>query len=355
MASTSTAAPNDVTGTITSGGDSSTNRVPVVDHPRMVMIFAPLNGRNWLSWSRSIRIALEGREKLGFIDGSCAKPADGSAELRQWRNTDSMVWTWILNTISKDIVNAYLYVPSAHALWSDLEARYGECDGPLLYKIQHQIDAMSQGNLDVTAYYTNLKQLWDELVCLKPPVMCTCGKCTCGSNKAKIDEIEASQLIQFLTGLNESYDNIRNQILVLDPLSNINKAYSMGPRVERQREVNLGLAETGNNVAAMQVRNYKNKGTGPRNYVKKKGLIDKRNLVCGHCNKPGHSKDTCFKIHGLPDWYKDLNDQRKRSGLPGKAYAASEAEQQQSSLENVNTTNCDIVVELMEALKMVQK
>ncbi|KAL0396193.1 UNVERIFIED_CONTAM: hypothetical protein Scaly_0067700 [Sesamum calycinum] len=126
-------------------------------------------------------------------------------------------------------------------------------------------------------------------------------------------------------GLNESYDNIRNQILVLDPLPNVNKAYSVVLRVERQREVNLGFAETGDNVAAMQVRNYENKGTGPRNYIKKKGPIDKRNLVCGHCNKPGHSKDTCFKIHGVPDWYKDLNDQRKRSGLSGKAYTVCES------------------------------
>ncbi|KAK4406297.1 hypothetical protein Sango_0636200 [Sesamum angolense] len=85
-----------------------------------------------------------------------------------------------------------------------------------------------------------------------PPAMCTCDKCTCGSNKAKIDEIEASQLIQFLTRFNESYDNIINQILVLDPLPNVNKVYSMVLRVERQREVNLGFAETGDNFAAMQ-------------------------------------------------------------------------------------------------------
>ncbi|KAL0362208.1 UNVERIFIED_CONTAM: Retrovirus-related Pol polyprotein from transposon TNT 1-94 [Sesamum calycinum] len=144
MASSSTAGPNDVTGAIASGGDSSTNRFPVVDYYGMVMISAPRNGRNWLSWSRSIRIALEGRDKLGFVEGSCAKPVNGSAELRKWRITDSMVRTWILNTISQDIVNAYLYATSAHSLWLDLEARYEECDGPLLYKIQRQIGAMSQ-------------------------------------------------------------------------------------------------------------------------------------------------------------------------------------------------------------------
>ncbi|KAL0291224.1 UNVERIFIED_CONTAM: hypothetical protein Sangu_2540700 [Sesamum angustifolium] len=302
--------------------------------------------------SRLVRIALEGRDKLGFIDGSCIKPADGTTELRQWRITDFMVRTWILNTISKDIVNAYLYATSARSLWLDLEARYGECDGPLLYKIQRQISSMSQGNLDVTEYYTNLKQLWDGLVYLMPPTMCTCGKCTCGCNKAKIDQTEASQLIQFLMGLNETYDNIRNQILVLDPLPNVNKAYSMVLRVERQREVNLGFAETGDNVA-MQARSCDGKGPGPKNYLKKKGPTDKRNLVCGHYNKPGHSKETCFKIHGVPDWYRDLNDQRKKNGGSGRAYTINDSEQQ-SSVDNVSAASHNLVADLMETLKMVQ-
>ncbi|KAL0434895.1 UNVERIFIED_CONTAM: hypothetical protein Sradi_0197400 [Sesamum radiatum] len=122
--------------------------------------------------------------------------------------------------------------------------------------------------------------------------------------------------------------------------------------VERQREVNLGLMDTGDSDAGMQVRNYESKGAGPRNYIKKKGPLDKKNLVCGHCNKPRHSKDICFKIHGMHDWYRDLNDERKRSGSSGKTYAANEAEQQ--LLENVNIVNHDIVAELMEALKIVQ-
>ncbi|KAL0421888.1 UNVERIFIED_CONTAM: Retrovirus-related Pol polyprotein from transposon RE1 [Sesamum latifolium] len=244
------------------------------------------------------------RDKIGFIDGSCVKPDEGSAEFKQWRITDSMVRTWILNTISKDIVNAYLYANSARSLWLELESRYGECDGPLLYKIQREIGSTKQGNLSVTAYYTQLKQLWDELVCLKPPAMCKCGRCICGSNEAKVEEIEASQLIQFLTGLNESYDSIRSQILVLDPLPHVNKAFSMILRIERQRQ------------------NWS-------------------------------SKDTCFKLHGVPDWYKELTDQKKRNGDGGRAYMAHEG----NSVDMPITTaaaGTNLVADLMEALRLIQ-
>ncbi|KAL0345573.1 UNVERIFIED_CONTAM: hypothetical protein Sradi_4388600 [Sesamum radiatum] len=60
------------------------------DDPGMIMILGPLNGNNWLSWSRSVQIALEGRDKLRFVDGTLIQPDEGSIELKQWRITYSM-------------------------------------------------------------------------------------------------------------------------------------------------------------------------------------------------------------------------------------------------------------------------
>lgn len=42
-------------------------------------------------------------------------------------------------------------------------------------------------------------------------------------------------LCSFLIGLNESYDNIKIQILLMDSLPSINEAYSMILRVKKQR------------------------------------------------------------------------------------------------------------------------
>lgn len=50
-----------------------------------------------------------------------------------------MVITWILNSISKDIAEAFLYTTSARNHWLDLEARFGESNGPLLYKLQELV------------------------------------------------------------------------------------------------------------------------------------------------------------------------------------------------------------------------
>ncbi|KAL0319663.1 UNVERIFIED_CONTAM: hypothetical protein Sradi_5227800 [Sesamum radiatum] len=114
-----------------------------MEHSRLVMISVPFNGTNWLTWSRSVRIALQGKDKLGFIDGSCGKPTEDSIELKQWKITDSLVRTWILRTMTKDIMNAFLYAALARSLWTELEARYGESDGPLLYKIRREISSIT--------------------------------------------------------------------------------------------------------------------------------------------------------------------------------------------------------------------
>ncbi|KAL0458745.1 UNVERIFIED_CONTAM: Copia protein, partial [Sesamum latifolium] len=163
-------------------------------------------------------------------------------------------------------------------------------------------------------YYTNMKQLWNELACLNPPAMCTYGRCICESNKAKVEEIEASQLIQFLTGLNESYDNIRNQILVLDLLPHVNKAFSMVLRVERQRQVNLSLIDSGDSSALL-----------------------------------GRGYD--FRV---PEWYKELTDQKKKNGNGSGGWAYTVTQGISGNSVDVPTVGRHLVADLMEALKLIQ-
>ncbi|KAL2236391.1 UNVERIFIED_CONTAM: Retrovirus-related Pol polyprotein from transposon RE1 [Sesamum indicum] len=333
------------------GNEHPTMRMSTVESQGMIMVSAPFSGGNWLSWSRSVRMALESKDKLGFIDGSALRPAIGTPQYKQWRITDCTVRTWILNTISKDLVNAYLYANSSRDLWMELEARYGECDGTLLYKLQREISSISQGNMSVTVYYTKLKQLWDELVCLMPPAICSCGLCVCGCNKTKAEQNDASQLIQFLMGLNDSYDTIRSQILVLEPLPLVNKAYSMVLRVERQRMVNSEYSDAGE-ASAMKAYEYKH-NSSLKNFARNgKGPLDKRHLFCEHCNRNGHSKESCFKLHGFPDWYKELRDQRKKQSSNGRAYAVVDATQ--SSIEASNSNGVQLMSELLDALRMVQ-
>nr|KYP34637.1 hypothetical protein KK1_044388 [Cajanus cajan] len=51
--------------------------------------------------------------------------------------------------------------------------------------------------------------------------------------------------MQFLRGLNESFSNVRSNILMMDPLPSINKVFSYV--VQQQREINNSDANLFNN------------------------------------------------------------------------------------------------------------
>jgi len=54
------------------------------DHPGLQLTSKQFGGDNFTGWSRSARMALGARLKLGFIDGSCNKPDANSENLQKW-------------------------------------------------------------------------------------------------------------------------------------------------------------------------------------------------------------------------------------------------------------------------------
>ncbi|KAL0323331.1 UNVERIFIED_CONTAM: Transcription factor TGA5 [Sesamum angustifolium] len=318
------------------------------DHPGLILVSSPLDGKNFLAWSRAVRRALGAKSKLGFITGACRKPTGDPELIEQWTRVDCMVASWLLNTMTKNISNAFIYAKSARTLWIDLEQRYGQRNGPLLYQLEREIASVSQGDLSIVDYFTKIQMLWDELVQVRPIPECTCGcTCTCGVAKATADLAEQRQLMQFLMGLNDEYDTVRSQILVNEPLPSVNVAYSMVLRVEKQRQVHLAEPHEG---AAMHAVTYDKKKE--LNSFRRRGVVDKRNLKCVHCDRTGHDKSTCFKLHGVPEWYKELNDQKKKGNTGTKAYAVQGTSQKDTKKEETISVS-DCVMEFMRVLKHI--
>ena len=220
-----------------------------------------------------------------------------------------------------------------------------ECNGPLIYQIQREIASISQGTMSVSQYYTKIKKAWDELNCLMPVPNCSCRPCTCGNVKAVASILSNNQLMQFLMGLNESFDGIRSQILLLYLLPSVNKVYSMLLRIEKQQEVSDLFTENLENTALFTRssftkpagRSHGNSRTdhpkGPtRNQIhsSSKGYgsqfdSKKQFRHCDYCNNDGHVRDTCFCLHGYLDWYKEYK---------ARTHAANMAE---TPLQNTST------------------
>lgn len=84
--------------------------------PRLLITIIVFNSMNSLGSNRSIKITLCAKSKLRFIDGSCEKLEDNNTELLTWNHCDSMIQWWILNTMSKEIFESFMYAGSTKGL-----------------------------------------------------------------------------------------------------------------------------------------------------------------------------------------------------------------------------------------------
>lgn len=266
------------------------------DHPGVILVSQPLAEDNYSTWSRAMMMALRAKNKVGFVDGSLEKPSSSSAaELQQWNRCNDMVKSWLLNSLSREIAPSVIYCDLALEIWAELKERFSQVSSPHVFQIEREIHNISQDTMSVVTYFTKLKGLWDELSSL-----CASPSCTCGAMTEALRYQQRQRTMKFLMGLNEPYFIVCGQILLMDPLPSVNRAYSLVFQEECQREVSsykpttldVAALMVKENLNAQEHKNYKNAG-------KKKGEKNER-PKCTHCRWEGHTIDTCYRIHGYP-------------------------------------------------------
>nr|KYP62190.1 hypothetical protein KK1_016715 [Cajanus cajan] len=102
-----------------------------VYHPSQSPVSTPLNSDNFGSW-RSVAIALESKNKMGFADGSILKPTNPT-KLSLWKRNDSIIRSWLLNPVNKDIATSVIYSSTAAILWEDLNSWYRQKNRPQVF------------------------------------------------------------------------------------------------------------------------------------------------------------------------------------------------------------------------------
>jgi gag-polypeptide of LTR copia-type len=66
-----------------------------------------LNGNNYQSWTKTTRISLKGKEKLGYIDDTRPRPATIS-EAEHWEVQGSIILSWLLHSMDPSIIEILL-------------------------------------------------------------------------------------------------------------------------------------------------------------------------------------------------------------------------------------------------------
>ncbi|XP_049360667.1 uncharacterized protein LOC125825370 [Solanum verrucosum] len=192
-----------------------------------------------------------------------------------WEKCDAIVHSWIMNSVSKHLLSGIVYGSSASAVWEDLKERFNKINRVRVFQLHREITNHTQGTNSVSTYYSKHKELWDEY-----NTIISTPKCDCPKSKEYDDHLQDQRLLQFLNGLNDSFDQTRRQILMK----------SIAP-TDRLHDPTILQA-----------------GRDP-------GYRGKRPILrCEHCHMRGHTKEQCWKIIGYPDAFKPRGRYNSRGG-----------------------------------------
>lgn len=108
------------------------------DTPGVSLVLGPLIGtENYGVWSRAMLLALRAKNKLGYINGSCRKPAENHSHLHQWERCNAIVLSWLMSSVSKEIFSGIIYCTQATDVWTDLKERFDKICGSRIFSLHH--------------------------------------------------------------------------------------------------------------------------------------------------------------------------------------------------------------------------
>ena len=132
--------------------------------------------------------------------------------------------------------------------------------------------------------------------------------------------IQEDRVYVFLDGLNDRLDKIRSDVLQMKPFPSVEQAYAHVRREDTRQAVMLNnteptsssvLLSKGIRIQQPSIQISKLRMSSPS--VRRKDKGQATDGGCTHCGNLKHTQDICFKLHGYPEWWKELKKRKTRA------------------------------------------
>jgi hypothetical protein len=178
-----------------------------------------LNGENFRHWSQPVRMYIRGRGKIGYLTGEKKEPAPEDPTYSTWDTKNSMVMTWLVNSMEEDTWENYMCYSTAKKLWDNVTQMYSDLGNEYqIYELTLKLGDICQGNDTVTKYFNSLKRIWQDLDLFNDQGW----KCPNDVSQYRVI-VDADRVFKFLAGLNVEFDEVRGRIIGRNPLPSINE------------------------------------------------------------------------------------------------------------------------------------
>uniref|UniRef100_A0A2N9FH39 Integrase catalytic domain-containing protein n=1 Tax=Fagus sylvatica TaxID=28930 RepID=A0A2N9FH39_FAGSY len=252
-----------------------------LDNMSMQMTSNKLDGTNYSAWSQFVELYVTGKGKLGYLTGEKIKPAISDPSFSTWVEENAMLMSWLLNSMTPDINASFLRLPTAHDIWDAVAQTYftGN-DASQIYELRRKAHETRQQGKSLASYFSALQTIWQELDFLNPYDM---------------------------ESLDPGFDQIRVQVLAQDPTPNLRSTYAFVRR-EELRQAAMLASPPHESSALMTIQHSPSALVSSGSWKPE----DKESLFCTHCKQTKHTRETCFKLNGYPDWFRKKGEGSSR-------------------------------------------
>ncbi|XP_070047424.1 uncharacterized protein [Nicotiana tomentosiformis] len=178
--------------------------------------------KNYMLWSRAMKVALLGKNKLCLVDGTTSKNDFRPGLVHQWDRCNAIV---LMSNVNSHLFIGVLFSENAQTVWAQLKEQFDKVNASRLYYLHKESFTSTHGISSVSVYFTKLTYLWTEYDAILPP----------HPIKDYVEQLEFHRLLQFLMGLDDSFTQDRSQILMMPNVPFINQAYAMIVQDESRR------------------------------------------------------------------------------------------------------------------------
>ncbi|RDX65237.1 hypothetical protein CR513_56119, partial [Mucuna pruriens] len=119
----SSLASADSTSDVMSLEETQLAAISASDHSLQITIHK-LNGKNYLEWSTSVQLVIDGKGKFGYLNGDVQAPDSGDLKYRQWRSENSIVTAWLINSMDPVIGKSFMFLRTARDVWEAVKETY---------------------------------------------------------------------------------------------------------------------------------------------------------------------------------------------------------------------------------------
>ncbi|KAF3782916.1 hypothetical protein EJ110_NYTH33369 [Nymphaea thermarum] len=252
----------------------------VVGNPFFYGCTVKLDSHNYEIRSQMFMMSVVGHQKDHIIEED--EPSIKTGKYTTWKEDNSIVMSWIMNSVQTDIAHTLAYYTTAKHMWTFLRQTCShDKNVSKILQVEEELLKLQQGELELSQYFALVKAAYERLKALRPPCQ-ACYK----------THFEQTMVAKFLAGLSPKYEVAKVHMLTGAEIPDLAEAYNRLNRLA----VSLSQPQSESPSAALAVSGGRGQATRGRDSGRGVGGI--RRFQCTFCGKLGHLEDRCWDKHG---------------------------------------------------------